>query len=873
MAGKRLFLLDGYSNIFRAYYAIRNLSNSKGQPTNAVYGFHNMLRKLLREEQPDLMGVAWDVAGRTARSDRFVDYKANRTPMPEDLRPQIAWIRRVLDGYRIPILELQSWEADDVLGTLATQAADQGYEVVLVSADKDLMQLVRPGISLYHTGREKLYDRKLVEEDFGVPPERVADVLALMGDSIDNIPGVPGIGEKGAKSLIQEHGSLEALLEAAPQLTRKAYREGLVQHRDQALLSKELSTIRVDLPLTLDVPALERQPQDTEALRQIFSELEFFSLLQELTTVTPVGELRQATEVTSAEELGTLLPALPPHVSLLTIGPESAMGVAFADAAGEPRWVDFRRAGLRAAFAATLAQWLADEDRRLLAHDVKEILRLAPAVRACCGLEDVMLWSYLLNPALKGTSMEDLALEGLQHRAFTYTDAGWAKGEQPALGDPRLLALAGERLELLERLAQRLTAQLDGGALKTVYERIEAPLVGVLMAMEEAGILLDVPLLQKMSGELERELATLEKQSWEIAGEQFNLGSPRQLGEILFEKLQYPVLRRTRKTKSYSTDVETLQELAGRGFPLAELVMKHRELSKLKGTYVDAFPALVGADSRLHTRYEQAVAATGRISSKEPNLQNIPVRTPVGQQIRKAFVAPPGKVLLVADYSQIELRLLAHIAQEEALLDAFRSGRDVHTATAASVFGIAPELVTAEQRRAAKTINFGIIYGMSAFGLARNLKIPTKEAEAFIAAYRARYPGVVRYTEETVQSAEREGKVETLYGRVRVLPELQSRNYAVRENARRMAINARIQGTAADVLKLAMVAVHARLTAEHPNARLLLTVHDELVLEVPEAEAPAVAELVRHEMQGVAELSVPLLVETGWGRNWYEAKA
>jgi DNA polymerase I len=873
MPKQRLFLIDGYSNIFRAYYAIRGLSSSKGQPTNAVYGFLNMLRKLLREEQPDLVGVAWDVSGRVARSDRFEAYKANRTPMPEDLRPQIAWIRKVLEGYRIPILELASWEADDVLGTLAYQACDQGYEVVLVSADKDLMQLVRPGISLYHTGREKLYDAALVDADFGVPPEKVADVLALMGDAVDNIPGVPGIGDKGAKQLIREFGSLEALLERTAEVPRKSYREGLEQHREQALLSKELSTIKVDLPLRLDPGSLHRDEPDTEALRTIFAELEFFSLLEELTTATSVGDLPQAVDVISTDQLATLIAALPEAVSLLAVGPEAPIGVAIADAAGRPHWVDFRRQGLREVFCARLPEWLADPRRRLLSHDVKEVLRLAPAVPARCGLDDVMLWSYLLNPALKGTTIDEIALEGLKHRVYSYVDAGWAKGEQPALGDHRLLALAGERLELLAKLRERLTGQLGDGALLRVYRDIEEPLIGVLMAMEEAGVLLDVGFLQRMSGELAGELQSLEARAHEIAGEPFNLASPRQLAEVLFGKLGYPVLKKTRKTKSFSTDVETLQELAARGYPLPEILIRHRELAKLKGTYVDAFPLLVAADGRLHTRYEQAVAATGRISSKEPNLQNIPIRTPVGQQIRRAFVAPPGRVLLVADYSQIELRVLAHIAGEEALQAAFRDGRDVHTATAATVFGVSPELVTPDQRRAAKTINFGIIYGMSAFGLAKNLKIHPREAEVFIKAYRERYPGVARYTEETIASAEAQGKVETLYGRVRLLPELASRNHAVRENARRMAINARIQGTAADLLKLAMVAVHRRLATEEPAARLLLTVHDELVLEVPAEAAARVAEHVRREMEGVATLAVPLVVETGWGPDWYAAKA
>ena len=873
MPGQRLFLIDGYSNIFRAYFAIPNLSNSKGHPTNAVYGFHNMLRKLLREEKPDLVGVAWDVSSRTTRSEKFEAYKANRSPMPEDLRPQIRWIREVLEGYRIPILELPKWEADDVIGTLALQASGQGYEVVIVSADKDLLQLVRPGISVAHTFRDKVYTPELVEQDVGVPPDRIVDLLALIGDTIDNIPGVPGIGEKGAPQLIREYGSLEALLERSAEVKRKNYREGLEQHREQALLSKELATIRTDLPLTFDPAPLLRQSPDTEALRKIFAELEFFSLLEELTTASAPSELPQAEEVTDAGTLAILLAALPERVSLLAVGPGAPVGIAFSDASGGARWLDFRRDGLRAAFATTLSGWLAEPGRRLVGHDLKEVLRLAPKVRACCGLDDLMLWSYLLNPALKGTSLEEIALEGLHHRAFTYQDAGWAKGQEPALGDPRLLAIAGERLDLLARLGEKLAGQLADSRAAKVYRDIEEPLVGVLMAMEEAGVALDVPFLQRMGGELASELTALEAQAWQIAGEEFNLGSPRQLGEILFEKLAYPVFKRTRKTKSYSTDVETLQDLAARGFPLADVVMRHRELAKLKGTYVDAFPALVGPDGRLRTRYMQAVAATGRISSQEPNLQNIPVRTPVGQQIRRAFVAPPGRLLLVADYSQIELRLLAHIAGEETMLEAFRTGRDIHTATAATVFGIAPELVTADQRRAAKTINFGIIYGMSAFGLAKNLKIHPREAEQFITAYRERYPGVTRYTEETVTRALAEGKVETLYGRARFLPELQSRNYAVRENARRMAINARIQGTAADVLKLAMVAVHRRLAEEHPAATLLLTVHDELVFEVPAPEVETIAALARREMEGVAELSVPLAVETGWGANWYEAKA
>jgi DNA polymerase I len=869
---KRLFLIDGYSNIFRAYYAIRNLSSSKGEPTNAVYGFLQMLRKLLREEQPELVGVALDVGEKTLRSERYVDYKANRAPMPEDLRPQIPWIRKVLDAYGIPILELEGYEADDVLGTLAAKAAAAGYEVVLVSADKDLMQLVAPGVSLFHTGRNKLYTPELVEEDFGLPPEQVVDVLALMGDAVDNVPGVPGIGEKGAKALIREYGSLEALLERAAQVQRKSYREGLEEHREQALLSRELVTIHTDLDIELHPEALRHDPPDPEALREIFSRLEFFSLLEEIGKAS-TAEHPPASELATVEEVETRLAGFGSVVSVVCLGPRAPRGLALADGSQEPLWVDLRREGVRGAALAFLSRWAGDPQRRLLGHDLKEVLRLCPELgEVRCALDDVMLHAYLVNPGLKGTSLEELALEALQHQAISWAEAGWGKGQEPSLGDPRLLAAAGERLALLARLEQHLAPQLEGGNLRRVYEEIERPLIEVLLAMEEHGVLLDVPFLSRMSEELGAELARLEGEIHALAGEPFNIASPRQLGEILFEKLEYPVLKRTRKTKSYSTDAETLEELALRGFPLPERLLRHRELAKLKSTYVDAFPALVAADGRLHTRYHQAVAATGRLSSADPNLQNIPIRTELGQRVRRAFVAPAGHVLLAADYSQVELRILAHIAGEETLIEAFRQGRDVHAATASAVFGVAPELVTSEQRRAAKVINFGIIYGMSAFGLGKNLRIPPKEAERFIAAYMERYPGVRRYTEETVARAEAQGKVETLYGRIRPLPEIHSKSHPVRENARRMAINARIQGTAADLLKLAMVAVHRRLRREHPDAHLILTVHDELVLEVPEADAAAVGALVREEMEGVAELAVPLAVETGWGPSWGEAK-
>jgi len=874
---QRLYLIDGYSTIFRAFYAIRNLSNSRGEPTNAVYGFVQMLRKLLKEHQPELVGVALDVSRKTVRTDRYAEYKANRAPMPEDLRPQIPWIRKALDAFRIPILELANYEADDVLGTLARKAAEAGYEVVLVSADKDLMQLVTPRVSLYHTGRDKLYDPAGVEEDFGVPPERVIDVLALMGDAVDNVPGVPGIGEKGAKSLIREFGSLEALLERADEVSRKSYREGLTEHRDKAELSRELVTIHTDLPLPLDPDSLRHDEPDPEALRGLYTELEFKSLLEELGASTGTGEAPEpATEILDPEdwkektaELGQEI-----YLAIAVAGEAEAIGLALAGTGSPVLYADFRRSGMQEAALSTLEEIVTDSGRRLAGHDIKEVLRIAEkGPKTSAFLFDLMLVSYLLRPS-NNHGLEDLVLERLGAKPVSPKEAGWVKGGEPALGGEPLLTYMGEQVGFARQLAPSLEKELGDGALAAIYREIEAPLVPVLLGMEETGVLLDTDYLGAMSRELAAELVSLEAEIYDLAGEGFNINSPQQLGVILFEKLGYPVLKKTRKTKSYATDAEVLEELAHRGHALPERLLRYRELTKLKSTYIDALPALVAADGRLHTRFNQAVAATGRLSSTNPNLQNIPVRTELGQRIRRAFIAPPGQVLLVADYSQIELRVLAHIADEPALKEAFRRGEDIHRKTAGTVFGIAPELVSPEQRRAAKTINFGILYGISGFGLARNLGggISPKEADRFIKDYLDRFPAVRRYLEETEEEAKRTGKVETLYGRVRWLPDIASKNWNLRENARRMAINARIQGTAADLMKKALIAVSGRLRADHPEARLLLTVHDEVVLEVPAGEAEAVAAAVKAEMEGVAELTVPLLVDAAWGESWYAAK-
>lgn len=873
----RLFLVDGFSNIFRAYFAIRGLTNSQGLPTNATYGFLQMLRKLLREEEPELIGVAWDLGEPTVRSDRYKEYKAQRPDTPEDLLPQFPWVRRTLEALRIPILEYEGYEADDVLGTLAGQAEAAGYDVVLVSADKDLMQLVTEHVRMLHTGRDKLYGPAEVEEDFGVPPAQVVDVLALMGDAVDNVPGVKGIGQKGAVQLLREFGSLTELLERAEEVKRKSYREGLQTHRDDAEMSRELVTIHRDLHLDFDPETLRHDPPDTEALAALAAELEFRTLLEELRgsdggsngTGTPLAEVEKA------DDLRTRVDALGERLTLLSVMGDGPLGLAVSGADGDGLWIDLRREGLQPAVQEWLAERCADAKSHLVAHDLKPLYRFADlAGNPACERFDTMLAAYLLRPAAHGFSLAKVALDRLQLTLPSREDAGFGKGgEAPDPGDEGLRTWAGEQLAATARLAEVMRPELEAEAgMVRVYDEIEAPLTAVLMRMERHGIQLDSAQLEQLSEEFGAEMEELQRQIFEEAGHEFNLNSPRQLGEVLFEELGYPVVRKTRKTKSYSTDAATLEELSNRGFPLPRLLLRYRELSKLKSTYVDALPAEVGEDGRLHTDYVQVGSATGRLASTNPNLQNIPVRTEDGRRIRQAFIAPEGFRLLVADYSQIELRVLAHIAEEPALIEAFREELDIHAATAAAVLGIDPDLVTADQRRAAKVVNFGILYGMSAFGLARNLGIPQAEAKGFIDTYMARYPRVQEYIRATIEQAETTGRVETLYGRIRWIPELQSKSPPVRDNGRRIAINAPIQGTAADLQKLAMIAVDRRLRAEHPRAALLLTVHDELVLEVPEDEVEAVSALVTEEMQGVAELAVPLVVETGVGRSWYDAK-
>jgi len=867
MAAKRpsLFLVDGSNNLYRAYYAIRNLTNSSGFATNAVYGFTQMLRKLLKDHNPTSIAVAFDEGPSTVREAQFEDYKKDRKPMPDDLSVQIPYLYEVLEGFRIPIIRASEWEADDFIGSLAFVARERGYDVVIATSDKDFFQLVGDGIAFYHTGREVLYDAKGVEEAFGLPPAKVLDVMAIWGDAIDNIPGVPGIGEKGAKSLIQQFGTLEGVYENLDQIKRASQRKSLEENREKAFLSRDLARIKCDLDVGVDFEALKRQDPDRTKLHDVFSRLEFASLMQEFLPAAPPQskDYRIALSVEDVREVaGDRLPVaiwFEPDLNAISISP---------------------RPNESLIAPSEMVQELLKSDRIFIAHDAKlQARRLhAAGLPVPSRWDDTMLMSYVINPGLPSHSFANVARDRLK------TDVAERKDVEKTaplfavnheIGSTKLdryQQYLGEKSDIAFALREMLEPELKRDpALLDIYQRIEMPLSPVLGAMEDRGIRIDVALLKKMSSEMGAQIAALEKRIYAEAGTDFNINSPSQLGHILFEKLNYPSMKKT-KTKQYSTSVDVLEELASHGFAIPQLILEHRELHKLKSTYVDALPQLVAKDGRVHTSFNQAVAATGRLSSSDPNLQNIPIRTELGKTIRKAFVADDGYVILSADYSQVELRILAHMTRDESLIETFRRGADIHRATASKMFNIPEDQLTAEQRRAAKTINFGVLYGMSAFRLSNELNISTAQGKEFIDAYFARYPTIREYLDRTLEEARSTGKVTTLFGRVRYIPEIHNRSFTVRGNAERMATNAPIQGTAADILKLAMIALEKRLVAKGAGARMLLTVHDEIVIEAPEKTAPDVAGIVKGTMENIYPLAVPLAVETHWGKSWYEAK-
>jgi DNA polymerase-1 len=909
----RIFLIDTMSFIFRAYHAMARqrsgMSTKSGIPTAAVLVFVNMLRKLRDDFSPAYLAAVFDVAAKTFRDTQaeaitkvrkfdiktqtfteieYKGYKANRSAMPEDLAQQIPYIRRALEAYRIPILELAGFEADDVIGTLARKAAAASHPVFIVSSDKDMMQLVNDQVHILNPPKDNLIcDAAKVEEILGVPPERVIDIMALRGDSVDNIPGAPGIGDKGSVEIIKRFGTVEQALDRAAEVEKKTYRESLQNNRDIILFSKSMATIDTNVPVELNVEAMRAGEPDVDLLRQLFTELEFTSLLKELLPEVQVTETHYA-EAESAADVEKVLASLAEeHVLAIAVESDQTKSVSEAEeeiAEEEPQpgmsgmlaltddsppapQAASRRIAISAAAgsativkldssdaAAKLRSILASQSIPKSIHDYKSAIHAFDSLGIPLqGVEhDPMLYSYLLDPTYSSHRLPEVALRRFNVR----------------LSQLQTNNDLAEAADVTGRLTAALRAEVKQAGLTKLYEEIDLPLVPVLARMEQAGVKIDTTALAKMSSELEREIAIKAKEICDIAGCEFNIGSPKQLGDVLFNRMNLPKPVKYGKGRTISTAVDVLETLA-EDYPIARMVLDYRQLTKLKSTYVDTLPALINPSTgRLHTTFGQTGTATGRLSSANPNLQNIPIRTELGRGIRAAFIAEPGHVLLTADYSQIELRLLAHFSRDPLLVEAYRRGDDIHTLTASQVFGVPPLMVTPDHRRQAKVVNFGIVYGLSPFGLSQNLGIEPAEAKQFIANYFEQYKGVRAFIDKTLEEARRDLKVKTLHGRIRPIPDINSKNANQRGFAERTAVNTPLQGTAADLIKVAMIRIDKALRERDLKSRMTLQVHDELVFEVPEKEVDTMQSLIRDQMERVHALAVPLLVEMGTGPNW-----
>ncbi len=893
MPAPTLFLIDGSNQMYRAYHAIRGLTGPDGKSTNAVYGFVTMLRKLIADHRPEFIAASFDLAQETFRSKLTADYKANRTPMPGDLVEQISSVFEACEALGVPIFTAEGFEADDVIGTLARKAAAQGFQVAIVTGDKDFFQLVGDGIRVYNPRDEGAwFDEAGVQEKFGVVPAQVVDVLALMGDTIDNIKGVPGIGEKGARDLIVTYGSLDQLLARADEVPQKKYREGLKANADQARQSRELAMIRTDVAVDFDAERFRYRGPSRERCYALFSRLIFRTLAPEFAP-TADSIAKDYAVVASIDELRELVESIKRSgrmaIKVITDGTApvraSIVGVAVSAAPRHARYVPLGHEGFAAGASLDrrealdlLGSLLADVTVEKVAHDFKaELIVLGRHGVAIDPLGlDTMIASYLFDANRSNHDLEPVALDMVGYKALTEEDVR-GKGVRALLFSQvpvdGVLDFAGERADLAGQLATHFGPVLEREGLDGVYRDLELPLVPILADLERTGVRVDVRALAAQSVVVEREMQDLAREIYRIADGEFNINSPKQLAEVLFEKLQLPILKKTGTTRTASTGVEVLEELAAQ-HELPKLILQWRGLAKLKGTYIDALPTLVNPETgRVHTQFNQAVAATGRLSSSDPNLQNIPIRTEVGREIRRAFIAEPGHVLVSADYSQIELRVLAHLSGDETLLAAFERGDDIHDQTAAKVFGEHSGLSTHELRRRAKIINYALLYGKTAFTLAKDIGVTQQAAQQFIDAYFAGFPRVRGFIDQTLEDARRTSVVKTMFGRRRGVPEITSRNGAIRSGAERIAVNMPIQGTAADILKLAMIQVHHALRSEHPLARMILTVHDELLFEAPAEEADAVASLVKARMAGAVQLRVPLDVDVGVGENWKEAKS
>ncbi len=945
-----LYLIDGSSQMYRAYHApIRTaegtlLRNSRGVPTNAVYIFVTMLRKLLKEQEPQYIAASFDLPGPTFRDELAADYKANRAPMPDELAVQIPLVHRACEALGVPILTCERYEADDVIGTVVERAFAEGYGLVIVTGDKDFFQLVRDGVRVYNPRDEGMwYDATGVKEKFGVTPDQVVDVLALMGDAIDNVKGVPGIGKKGAHDLISTYATLDALLDRVAEVPQKKYREALLAHAAEARSSRELLRIHTDVPVQFDLSTFRYRGPAHRACYELFSELAFHSLLMEYAptagtttkdyrlVTTPAELTALCTELRSAGRFALrVLPdqAAAVRAGIVGLAVSTALRTAryvpvghrVADAAGAPSDPgvasgDLLDPGPVAGLASAarnpgrgdgpglrlqevldaLAPLLEDPSIEKVGHDLKfDTIVLARHGVELDGLGlDTMLACYLLDATRPpgGYALEATALEHLGYKALVEEDVCGRGAKAVSLADiapGAALNYVSERADLALQLADRLSPMLATDHLDGVYRDLERPLIPVLAKMEQAGVRIDLAALDAQSKHIQRELATRSAKIFEVAGESFNINSPPQLAKILFDKLELPALKHKVKTRTASTAVKVLEELA-LSHELPQLILEWRKLQKLKGTYIDALPQLVNPETgRVHTSFNQAVVKTGRLSSSDPNLQNIPIRTESGREIRRAFISDPGHVLISADYSQFELRVLAHLADDETLIAAFKEGQDIHDHTALKVFGQASGLHPHELRRRAKFVNYALLYGKTAFTLAKDIGVTPQAAQEFIDAYFAGFPRVRAFIERTLDEARASGVVKTLYERRRLFPDITSRNNQARSVAEREAVNMPIQGTAADIMKRAMIDVDQALAAisrepsprpprgggaPAPETRMILTVHDELVFEAPKPSAEEIASLVRDKMQGAAALKVPLTVDVWIGENWKDAKS
>lgn len=918
-----IILVDGSSYLYRAFHALPPLTNSRGVPTGAVKGVINMLRRLQKDYPESTVAVIFDAKGKTFRDELYPDYKANRPPMPDELRQQIEPIHNIIHAMGLPLLAIEGVEADDVIGTLAVQATAQQQPVIISTGDKDIAQLVNQHISLVNTMTDTVLDEQGVVDKFGIPPHLIIDYLALLGDKSDNIPGVPGVGEKTALALLQGLGGLDSIynnLSKVAELTfrgAKTMADKLLEHRELAYLSYQLATIKTDVPMELSVDQLTNQPADNAALLTQFRAMEFKTWIREseqlsedsdsqsgsaanqqsenqTQTETAISGFKPAADyqtVLTEQQLAHWLQQLE-NCQLMAVDTETTsldamsaqlVGISIAVEASQAAYIPFGHDYLGAPQQLAKDHVLAVLKPILENPQIKKVgqnIKYDTSVLAQQGIElqgiafDTMLESYVFNTVASRHDMDSLAEHYLGHKTTSFSDIAGSGAAQLTFNQidlERAGPYAAEDADITLQLHRNLWPQVCAEPqLQSVFERIELPLIQVLSRIERTGALVDDTLLFQHSQELGERLIHLESRAWELAGQQFNLASPKQLAEILFEKLQLPVLKKTAKGAP-STKEEVLQQLA-LDYPLPKVLIEHRSLAKLKSTYTDKLPTMINSvTKRIHTSYHQAGTATGRLSSSDPNLQNIPARTSEGRRVRQAFVPAPGNKLIAADYSQIELRIMAHLSQDQSLLNAFDQGLDIHSATAAEVFGVALEQVTADQRRSAKAINFGLIYGMSAFGLARQLQIGRQQAAEYIDLYFQRYPGVQQYMDSIRHSAAEKGYVETYFGRRLYLPEINSNNAVRRQAAERTAINAPMQGTAADIIKLAMIDVDNWLESDKLESRIIMQVHDELVLEVPQRELNTVITGVSEYMQSAADLKVPLVVDVGVGENWDQA--